>query len=192
MLEETDNSGDQGDSLPEMTDDNRRFLLGVAHEAVERLVKGRQQAKLLYDDPVLKQKWGAFVTLRVKGDLRGCIGSIVSDMPMPETIADMAVKSASQDSRFDPIGPAELKDIHIDISILGPLSEVRDISEIVIGRHGLVVEYRGRRGLLLPQVATEHNMDVPGFVAQTCLKAGLPPDSWKHGAKIYKFAADVF
>jgi len=180
------------DELPGLTDDHRGLLKRVAHEAVERQVEDQPQQRLLYDDPVLKKGWGVFVTLRVHGELRGCIGTLMTDRPLPETVAEMAIKSASLDPRFPPIGPAELKDLDVDISVLGPLSEVRDTSEIVIGRHGLVIEQGGRHGLLLPQVATEHNLGVEAFLSQTCLKAGLPPDAWKRGAGIYKFSAEVF
>lgn len=187
-----DESAVDNDELPGLSEENRRFLKAVAREAVEDHVHGRPPQRLLYHDPVLKERWGAFVTLRVSGQLRGCIGNIQSDQPLPETIAELAIKSASFDPRFPPVGPAELEHLSIDISILGSLKDVEDTSEIVIGKHGLVIEQGGRHGLLLPQVATEHALDVPSFLSQTCLKAGLPPDSWKHGANIYRFSAEVF
>lgn len=187
-----DSSTSAGGDLPNLSEANRRFLKSVAREAVERHVNAQPPSRLLYDDPALKECWGAFVTLKVHGHLRGCIGTIVSDEPLPETIAELAVKSASYDPRFPPVGPAELNELDIEISILGPLREVTDIGEIQIGRDGLVVEHGGRRGLLLPQVATEHNLDVRSFLSQTCIKAGLPPDMWKLGAKIYRFPAEVF
>jgi len=178
--------------LPNLSDENRTFLKSVAREAIESYVKGERPRRLLVKDPALSQKYGAFVTLKIRGNLRGCIGAIVSDKPLPETIAELAVKSASHDPRFPPVGPAELNDLELEISILGPLVEVRDISEIKIGRDGLLIEHYGRHGLLLPQVATEHGLDLQSFLAQTCLKAGLPMDSWKHGARIFRFAAEVF
>lgn len=178
--------------LPSLSDENKKFLRIVAREAIENYVKGKPPARLLYDDPKLKGKWGAFVTLKVKGNLRGCIGNISSDRPLPETIAELAIKSASYDPRFPPVGPAELDDLELEISILSNIYEVSDISEIEIGRDGLIIEQHGRRGLLLPQVATEHHLDVPSFLSQTCVKAGLHPDSWKHGARIYRFSALIF
>jgi AmmeMemoRadiSam system protein A len=180
------------DELPGLTDDHRGLLKRIAHEAVQRQVEDLPQQRFLYEDPVLKRGWGVFVTLKVRGELRGCIGTLMTDRSLPETVAEMAIKSASLDPRFPPIGPAELKDLDIDISILGPLTEVKDKSEIIIGRHGLVIEHGGRHGLLLPQVATEHNLGVEAFLSQTCLKAGLPPDAWKRGARISKFSAEVF
>ena len=96
------------------------------------------------------------------------------------------------DPRFPPIGPAELPSLEVEISVLGPLKEVHDINEIKIGRDGLIIECYGRHGLLLPQVATEHGLDLRGFLCQTCLKAGLPQDTWRQGARIYRFSAEVF
>jgi AmmeMemoRadiSam system protein A len=180
------------EDLPLLSDENKKYLLSVARDTINRYIKGEPPATLKYDDPALKEEWGAFVTLKIDGELRGCIGSIGSYDPLPETVAELAIKSATSDPRFPPLSPSELDHIDLEISVLGPLEEVSDISEIVIGRDGLEIEYRGRRGLLLPQVATEYNLDVLSFLAQTCLKAGLPPDAWKFGAKIYKFPAVVF
>ncbi len=192
QMESEDTATRSQDDLPNLGEENRRFLKTVAREAVERHVRGQELERPLYDDPRLKKEWGAFVTLKIGGLLRGCIGNIVSDQPLPETIAELAVKSASSDPRFPPIGPAELESLDIDISVMGPLQEVKDIGEIVIGRDGLVIEKGLNRGLLLPQVASEHGFDVPTFLSQTCLKAGLPLDAWKKGARIYRFPAEVF
>jgi AmmeMemoRadiSam system protein A len=178
--------------LPGLKEDNRVYLKKIAREAVENYIHGKPAARPVYEDKIFNFCAGAFVTLKVNGNLRGCIGTIVSDKPIPETIAGLAVKSASSDPRFPPIGPAELPGLDIEISILGPLKEVVKIDEIKIGRDGLVIEYFGRHGLLLPQVATEHGLDLLGFLSQTCLKAGLPPDAWKKGARIYRFTAEVF
>jgi AmmeMemoRadiSam system protein A len=178
--------------VPSLSEESRKYLKDIAREAVADHVKGGVPQPLTYDDPILKNPWGVFVTLKINGNLRGCIGNIVSDRAIPETVTDMAVKSASMDPRFPPIGPAELENLDIDISILGPLSEVKDHGEIEIGVHGLVIEQGGRRGLLLPQVAVEHNLNVTQFIEQTCVKAGLPPDAWQQGARILKFAAEFF
>jgi len=187
-----DVSGNEKRDLPGISPESRQYLLDVAMDAVDRYVHRKPAQVLEYTDPVLKENWGAFVTLKIHNDLRGCIGSLVSDRSLPETIADMAVKSAASDPRFPPLSPSEFKHVSIDISVMGPIREIDSIDEIVIGRDGLVIEQGGRHGLLLPQVATENGLDVPGFLAQTCLKAGLPPDAWKHGSTIMKFSAEVF
>ena len=103
-----------------------------------------------------------------------------------------AVAACSTDPRFPPVGAAELPAIDIEISLLGPLEPIGGPADIEIGRHGLVVEKGGSRGLLLPQVATEWRWDAEAFLSQTCHKAGLPKDAWKHGAKMWRFEAEVF
>lgn len=185
---ESEKSGD----LPSLSEESKQYLLGVAREAVRRFVQREPRQNFEYSDPVLKGHWGAFVTLKIGDELRGCIGNLQSDKPLPETVAEMAVKSASSDPRFPPLTPSEFDRISIDISVMGPIRDVENIDEIVIGRDGLIIEQGLRHGLLLPQVATEHNLDLHAFLTQTCLKAGLPPDAWQHGAKIQKFSAEVF
>ena len=180
------------DGLPGLSGVQHEYLLQLARDAVVRTVQREPHLIPEYTDNALAANYGAFVTLKIRGELRGCIGSIVSAKPIPETIADMAVKSATTDPRFPPIGPSEINELEFDISILGPLSEVKEISEIKIGLHGLVIEQGYKRGLLLPQVATENKMDVETFLGHTCMKAGLPDDAWRKGATILKFAAEVF
>jgi AmmeMemoRadiSam system protein A len=104
------------------------------------------------------------------------------------------MSAAREDPRFAPVSPSELDDLDIEVSVLGPLEQIDPFAAdaIVIGRHGLVVEQGRRRGLLLPQVATEWNMDRETFLGHTCAKAGLPADAWRRGATVYRFAADVF
>ena len=105
-----------------------------------------------------------------------------------------AADAATEDPRFPPVTAAELPEITIEVSVLGPLEAIdpRDAGAIQIGRHGLVAEQGHRRGLLLPQVATEWGFDRGQFLAQTCAKAGLPRDAWQRGARIYRFEAEVF
>jgi AmmeMemoRadiSam system protein A len=135
---------------------------------------------------------GAFVTIHTGGDLRGCLGRLESDRPVAETVAHLAALVSDSDPRFLPLQVVELPHTEIEISTLTPEEHVRDVSEIETGRHGLIVEVGLCRGLLLPQVATEHGWDRDTFLAHTCLKAGLPADAWRRGAKIFKFEAEVF
>ena len=105
----------------------------------------------------------------------------------------MAIAAAFQDPRFEPLQPGELDDLEIEISVLTPLQEIKDAEEIIPGKHGIMIIKGPCSGLLLPQVATDHNWDRYTFLSQTCLKAGLPPDAWQENdAKIYIFSADVF
>ncbi len=146
-----------------------------------------------FSDPVFKIKCGAFVTLHISGGLRGCIGFIQGIKEIPDTITEMAKASAFQDPRFSPLTAKEYEGIDIEISVLSPIETADGISDIVVGRDGLIISNSGRSGLLLPQVATENNWDNFTFLENTCYKAGLPGDAWKwDDTKIEKFSAQVF
>ena len=174
------------------TETQQRTLVGVAREAVRAGVTGREPGVPPADD--FPEATGAFVTLKKRGELRGCIGTLECRRPLAEEVARVAVSAALEDPRFAPVTQSELADLDVEVSVLGPLEPIdpSDPSAIELGRHGLVVEQGPRRGLLLPQVATEWNMVRETFLAHTCAKAGLPADAWRHGAKVYRFAAEVF
>ena len=135
---------------------------------------------------------GVFVTLHETGELRGCIGHMEPDEPLVPALVDAAVAACSRDPRFPPVRPDELARIAIELSILGPLEPVATLDEVEIGRHGLLVEQGRRRGLLLPQVAVEHQWTAATFVAHTCRKAGLSDNAWQRGASLWRFEAEVF
>ena len=135
---------------------------------------------------------GVFVSIHKHGDLRGCIGHIEADRPLAHVVAQCAVSACTSDPRFPAVSAGELPEIRIELSVLGPLETITGPDAIEVGRHGLLVEGDGRRGLLLPQVAVEWKWDAPTFLAQTCRKAGLPMDAWQRGATVWRFEADVF
>lgn len=170
---------------------DRRTLLRIAREAITAYVTGTPTPAPDPTDATARQA-GAFVSLHRRGELRGCIGHVEADEPLARVVARCAVAAGSSDPRFQPVTAGELPELDIELSILGPLEPVSSLEEIEVGRHGLVIEMGWRRGLLLPQVATEWNWDREMFVAQTCHKAGLPFDAWKKGAKTWKFEAEVF
>jgi len=176
------------------TDAQQRALVGVARAAVAEAVTGGHRVHPHPDPGPLPGASGAFVTLKREGQLRGCIGTLECRRPLAEEIARVAVSAAREDPRFEPLRPAELDGLDVEVSVLGPLEEIdpRDPGAIEIGRHGLVVEQGHRRGLLLPQVATEWGWDRDTFLSHTCIKAGLTADCWRHGARVYRFAAEVF
>jgi AmmeMemoRadiSam system protein A len=174
-----------------LTDDQRQSLLRVAREAVAAATTGEPYAPTT-DDPTLRRPGPAFVTLRKHGQLRGCIGSVEPKEPLIENVANMARAAALEDFRFESIRPDEVPDLTLEISILTPPVRVTDVTEIEVGVHGLIMQKGTRRGLLLPQVATEWGWDREQFLDQTCLKAGLPPEAWRRGAEIYTFSAEVF
>jgi len=135
---------------------------------------------------------GVFVTIRINGRLRGCIGYPEPDLPLLTVVERCAVSAALSDPRFPPLNAAEWDEVDLELSVLGPIEPVVDIAEVVVGRHGLIVESGRRRGLLLPQVAVEWKWDAAEFAAETCIKAGLPSDAWQNGATLFKFEAEVF
>jgi AmmeMemoRadiSam system protein A len=146
------------------------------------------------DVPLPTRASGAFVTLKRNGALRGCLGTLECRRPLAEEVARLAASTSHEDPRFEPVRGWELADLHFEVSVLGPLEAIdpRAADAIVIGRHGLVVEQGSRRGLLLPQVATEWKWNREEFLAHTCRKAGLPSDAWQSAAHVYRFDAEVF
>jgi AmmeMemoRadiSam system protein A len=169
----------------------RQELLRVARESVRAAVNG-QVYHPTTDDTVLQQPAAAFVTLHNGDDLRGCIGMVQPELPLLETIAEMAREAALNDFRFESVTSREVEELRIEISVLTPAEPVNDFAEIEIGAHGLIVEQGARRGLLLPQVAAEWGWDREEFLEHTCLKAGLARDAWKKGARVLRFGAEVF
>jgi len=180
------------DGMPgRISSEDRRRLLQEARRAVSDALAGRP-AVPAEPEGVLGLRAGVFVSIHSHGELRGCIGHLDADQPLAAVVARSAVAAATEDPRFAPETRAELDDCEIEISVLGPIEPVEDVDDIVVGRHGLIVEQSWHRGLLLPQVAREQRWNRDTFLARTCAKAGLPGDAWKRGATILKFDAEVF
>lgn len=162
----------------------RQEICGEAGEIIRR---GRYQ-----QDSPLMQSGGAFVTLNMNGALRGCLGLIASEAPLVETVSGIARRAATEDPRFPRVTEDELSEIQLEISLLSPLREISSVEEIQVGTHGLFIVVGMYRGLLLPQVAVAHRWDRARFLEETCIKAGLPRDQWKHPeTKIYIFSAEI-
>jgi AmmeMemoRadiSam system protein B/AmmeMemoRadiSam system protein A len=176
----------------ELTASEKKELLALARSAVETYVRENRIIEPPATNPNFAANRGAFVTLKQRGRLRGCIGFIEPVAPLDATIVQTAIYAAVRDTRFEPVTAAELDSLEYEISVLTPLEEVTFPSLILVGKHGLVIEKNGRKGLLLPQVPVENGWDREEFLAQTCLKAGLPPEAWKKGATIKSFEAIVF
>jgi AmmeMemoRadiSam system protein A len=140
----------------------------------------------------LERPGGAFVTIHKHGELRGCIGHVEANEPLGRVIVRCAVAACSSDPRFPPVTASELSQLAIELSLLGPLERLAGPEHLELGCHGLVVERNWHRGLLLPQVATEWGWDRETFLAETCRKAGLPPEAWRYGAEVWRFEAEVF
>jgi len=178
-----------------MTEQQKRALVEIARAAVTEAASGGGSERLVAAEAGdFPEASGAFVTLKRNGRLRGCIGTLECRRSLAEEVARVARSAAREDPRFEPLRSSELEGLDVEVSVLGPLEAIdpHDPNAFEIGRHGLVVEQGTRRGLLLPQVATEWNWDREQFLSQTCLKAGLPPDAWRHGARVHRFEAVVF
>ncbi|MBI2067099.1 MAG: AmmeMemoRadiSam system protein A [Deltaproteobacteria bacterium] len=143
---------------------------------------------------VFREKRGAFVTLETEqGHLRGCIGHLEADRPLDQVVQEMALQAAISDPRFPAVTSDELPHLKIEISVLSPFRQISDLSEIVVGEHGLLVVEGSRRGLLLPQVAVREGWNAETFLSHTCRKAGLPESaSQSPDLKIYVFSAEIF
>ena len=165
-----------------MTDDrrlpaaDRAALLGIARRALLRHFGATGDVPLPKEGPLAEPR-GAFVTLHVEGDLRGCIGTFQPRGSLAETVARMAVSAATDDPRFLALRPDELGGLRIGISVLHPPHRLEDRSCLRVGTHGLLVRRGWNRGALLPKVAVEHGWDAPEFLKHACLKAGLPPSA---------------
>jgi len=174
----------------QLTDAQKEHLLELARSAIEEAVCSGKVSEVAEPAEALESPCGAFVTLTRQGRLRGCIGHIEAVKPLYATVRECARAAALDDPRFDPVTPAELSSLHIEISILSPLVDIAP-QQVEVGRHGLLISRGGRRGLLLPQVAEEWNWNREQFLQETCLKAGLPADAWRHGARIQAFTAQI-
>lgn len=147
---------------------------------IEAALRGRTPTRL--DPPAADAAdyGGAFVTLRLAGRVRGCMGILDSTRPVAEAVREAAISAALQDPRFPPVTPAELRDLRIEVSILSPPRPMRSLDELEIGRHGVIVRRATQRGLFLPQVARDHQLDRESFLSRCCTeKAGLPAAAWR-------------
>lgn len=178
----------------ELSKEEKRVLLHAARKSIETIYSGEKLPSCDYEKyPSLKKEAGAFVTLTENGVLRGCIGYITSTKPLYETVCEAAIHAAQDDPRFEPVRRSELPLINIEISVLSEPFPIENYDEIVIGKHGLIVEEKGRRGLLLPQVPIEYNLSKEQYLDALCQKAGLPSDYWKvKQLNLYAFTANVF
>jgi len=173
--------------------EEREILLNIACEAVENSVRGKAISPLTSLPGSLTRKSGVFVTLKINGELRGCIGEVFAENPLAFAVQSTAVKSALEDPRFKPVTEGELPKLEYDISVLSPLRLMENTDEIVIGKHGLLLINGNYSGLLLPQVPVENEWNRQEFLAYLGLKAGLPQDAWKHpNTMLFIFSAEVF
>jgi AmmeMemoRadiSam system protein A len=171
----------------------QNILLTIARKTLEEYISKGDIPQFEIKDKKLLGKRGAFVTITKNGELRGCVGYIAPIVPLYKAVSDMTIAASTRDMRFPPVFGEELKNIHIEISVLSPLKLINNVNEIEVGKHGLYIRRGDYSGLLLPQVATSYMWNREEFLRQTCLKAGLSPNTWKEkGTDIYIFSAQIF
>jgi hypothetical protein len=175
-----------------LTKKEQKELLKIARDTIVDYVTNRTVPAVTSASPGLNLHSGCFVTIKQKGELRGCIGNFVSDQPLYQLVQEMAVSAATRDPRFYPMKSADLADFSLDISVLSPLEKAASVDEIKVGVHGIYIVKGSYRGVLLPQVATEYGWNREQFLQHTCTKAGLPQDAWQGECEIYIFSAQVF
>lgn len=176
-----------------ISQEEKEILLKAARQSIGSLFDGKEPEKPDYEKyPLLKEKHGAFVTLTINNQLRGCIGYLTGREPLFDTVCSAAIHAAVNDPRFSPLKKSELDLIRIEISILSEFVPIKSYDEIIIGKHGLYLD-EGGGGLLLPQVATEHKMNREQFLSALCNKAGFYSEYWKERMlKIKVFTAEIF
>jgi AmmeMemoRadiSam system protein A len=177
----------------ELSIEEKKILLNTARLSIQSHFRDVVISDADYETfPTLKRELGAFVTIKINGELRGCIGYIVGHLPLYETIAEVAKQAAFGDPRFKQLTEEEFENIQVEISVLSPFEAIESYDEIEVGKHGLMLD-EGGRAVLLPQVATEHNYNRSEFLTALCHKAGLYGDYWKERMlKIKVFTALVF
>jgi AmmeMemoRadiSam system protein A len=175
-----------------LTNEDKNELFRIARESVRSAVLEHHRPDLETESPALLAKAGAFVTLKKRGALRGCIGYLEPVKPLCRTVSDMAIAAAMNDPRFPSVTPEELDLLEYEISILGEFRTIKDFREIRVGEHGLLMRNGPYQGLLLPQVATDMNWDRETFLTHTCMKAGMAPQCWSDpNTEIQVFTATI-
>ena len=170
--------------------EERAFLVRLAHESIAATLDGRESQPASVPER-LREPRGAFTTLYLDGEVRGCVGYVFAAAPLYQTVMETADAAAFHDLRFMPVNREEATRLQVSISVLSPVEPIRP-EQIELGKHGLIVTLGQRRGLLLPQVPLEHGWDLETFLQQTCRKAGLAPNAWQRGATLEAFTAEIF
>jgi AmmeMemoRadiSam system protein A len=179
-----------------LTHELKRELLKIARRSISHAL---QDSPAYPDDTggptpkELMRPGGAFVTIRLNGELRGCIGYLESGSPIAEVVSEVAVKAAFEDPRFPPVRSEELEHATLEVSVLSPIRRIYSSDELRVGEHGVILELGFSKGVLLPQVATEYGWDGKQFLEAVCRKSGLHRLAWQEpDARLSVFSAEVF
>lgn len=171
---------------------DRKRLLSLAIQSIRVHLASGGTTRPPQMTAAMEDRRGVFVTLRLKGVLRGCVGLVDRTSPLWIGVRDMAIAAATKDTRFDPVQLSELEGMGIEISVLSDLQRISGPEEVRLGFHGIYLKKKSRTGLLLPQVAREHQWGPEQFLDRTSMKAGLPREAWREGAEIFVFSCEVF
>jgi AmmeMemoRadiSam system protein A len=175
-----------------LTLSDKKTLLAIVRETLSRFFLTDTVPLARGLNANFQQPRGAFVTLKKKGNLRGCIGRMIGDEPLGKIVGAMAMQAAFNDRRFNPLTADELSDIEIEISVLTPMKQVAGAADIVVGRDGVLINKDDYHAVFLPQVATEQRWNREEMLDNLCLKAGLEKGCWKEKTQFSTFQAIVF
>jgi len=183
-----------GKWTPALTDEEKQTLFAIVEETLQWCVSRSREA-FSFDaysiTPKLKEETATFVTLKMRGALRGCIGSLAPVAPLYKSVHENAINASMKDFRFQPVSAAELPGLDVHISILSPIVGIGSLDEFKIGEHGIIIEKHGRRAVYLPEVAVEQGWTKEETLASLCRKAGLNADAWREGASYKVFSSVV-
>jgi len=183
-----------GTWTPGLSEPEKQTLFAIANDTLKWCVEGGK-GKFPFEKysitPLLKTNRATFVTLKIQGELRGCIGSLMPVAPLYESVHDNAINAALRDPRFSAVRPSELPKLEVDVSILSPIRDIESLKEFKIGQQGIILEKGFARAVYLPEVALEQGWTVEQTLSSLSLKAGLPPNAWKEGAAFKVFESVV-
>jgi len=183
-----------GEWTPGLTDEEKATLFAIAEDTLQWCVGGSRGAFSFAKYAIserLRKNTATFVTLKIRGELRGCIGSLSPVQPLYESVHDNAVNAAQRDFRFSPVTAAELKRIEVDVSILSPITDIKSLDEFRLGEHGIIIEKGMHRAVYLPEVAVEQKWSKEQTLASLSEKAGMRQDAWREGARFKIFSSAV-
>ena len=183
-----------GSWTPGLREAEKKTVFAIANETLKWCVGGGKGA---FDfgkyeiTPLLNKDAATFVTLKIQGDLRGCIGSLAPVESLYRSVHHNAVNAALRDPRFSPVQAGELLHIEVDVSVLSPIRDIPSLADFKIGQQGIILEKGRYRAVYLPEVATEQGWTVEETLSSLSMKAGLPPDGWREGASFKIFESVV-
>jgi AmmeMemoRadiSam system protein A len=180
---------------PGLSADEKAVLFAIVEDTLLWGVKGGGRGDFNFEKykltEKLRQPMATFVTLKERGALRGCIGSLAPVAPLYQSVHDNAISAALQDSRFRPVAPHELPLLEVHVSVLSPIREIKALDEFKLGEHGIILEKGGSRAVYLPEVAIEQKWTRDETLDSLSEKAGLSPGAWRSGARFKVFSSVV-